>query len=158
MKKLAFVFSLLLIGSVFSTTNTTVKSHLEDWKKNLILKAIEARKNTYSPYSHYAVGAAALGKSGKIYLGTNVENAAYGSTICAERSAIVSGVSQGEKDFSAIALVTQNGGFPCGSCRQFLNEFNPDMLVIVSDVSMKNIEEKKLSDLLPDAFGPKQLQ
>lgn len=157
MKNFILLVLTCCMGSLFCASHSYSKENLEGWKKDLLEKAIQARNNTYSPYSHYAVGAAVLAKSGKIYLGTNVENAAYGSTICAERSAIVSAVSQGEKEFTTIALVTQNGGFPCGSCRQVLNEFNPDMLVLVSDISLKTIEEKKLSDLLPDAFGPKQL-
>lgn len=123
----------------------------------LVNKAIQARKNAYCPYSKYMVGAAIKTTSGKMFGGTNVENAAYGSTICAERAALVSAISDGSSDLESIAVVTKDGGSPCGSCRQMLNEFNPDMIVILADENGQIKKECTLSELLTDAFGPKNL-
>lgn len=123
----------------------------------LINKAMQARKHAYCPYSKYQVGAAIQTGSGKIFSGTNVENAAYGSTICAERAALLSAITDGSSDLQAIAIVTKDGGSPCGSCRQMLNEFNPEMEIILADASGKIKKQCKLSDLLIDAFGPKNL-
>ena len=125
--------------------------------QELIAQAIEARKRAYVPYSHYKVGAALLGKSGKVYLGCNVENASYGHTVCAERTAVLKAVSEGEREFEAIAVVTRNGGSPCGACRKVLAEFAPDLIVYIAD---KNGEHRKttLSKLLPDSFTPKHLE
>ena len=86
----------------------------------LIELATEAREQAYAPYSNYAVGAALRGKSGRVYTGCNVENAVYSLTICAERNALFKAVSEGEREFVALAVVTANGGSPCGSCRQVL--------------------------------------
>ncbi|MBZ0309007.1 MAG: cytidine deaminase, partial [Anaerolineae bacterium] len=99
----------------------------EEQKMALIADAIRASEQAYSPYSHYRVGAALLTTTGKIFLGCNVENASYGAAICAERTAVVKAVSEGERDFTAIAVATQNGGSPCGICRQFMFEFSPAM-------------------------------
>ena len=125
--------------------------------QDLIAQAIEARKRAYSPYSHYKVGAALLGKSGKVYLGCNVENASYGHTVCAERTAVLKAVSEGEREFEAIAVVTGNGGSPCGACRQVMAEFAPELTIYIAD---KNGEYRTttLSDLLPDMFTPKHLE
>lgn len=125
--------------------------------KELITQAIEARKRAYTPYSHYKVGAALLGKSGKVYLGCNVENASYGHTVCAERTAILKAVSEGEREFEAIAVVTRNGGSPCGACRQVMVEFAPDLIIYIAD---KNGEYRTttMSELLPDSFTPKHLE
>jgi cytidine deaminase len=124
----------------------------EDKKKELVRIANEARKWAYVPYSKYAVGAALLTKSGRVYDGVNVENAAYPVTICAERTAVFKAVSNGEREFLAIAVVTRNGGMPCGSCRQVMVEFSPEMSVIVADETGDIKSELKLSDLLPGAF------
>ena len=124
----------------------------EDKKKELVRIANEARKWAYVPYSKYAVGAALLTKSGRVYDGVNVENAAYTVTICAERTAVFKAVSNGEREFLAIAVVTRNGGMPCGSCRQVMVEFSPEMSVIVADETGDIKSESKLSDLLPGAF------
>ncbi len=123
----------------------------------LIAQAVEARKRAYTPYSHYKVGAALLGKSGKVYLGCNVENASYGHTVCAERTAVLKAVSEGEREFEAIAVVTRNGGSPCGACRQVMAEFAPELTIYIAD---KNGEYRTttLSDLLPDMFTPKHLE
>lgn len=125
--------------------------------QELVAQAIEARKRAYAPYSHYKVGAALLGKSGKVYLGCNVENASYSHTVCAERTAVLKAVSEGELEFEAIAVVTRNGGSPCGACRQVLAEFAPELIVYIAD---KNGEHRKttLSKLLPDSFTPKHLE
>ena len=129
----------------------------EEQRNNLIQAAIEARKWAYVPYSHYAVGAALLTASGKIYDGVNVESAAYPTTMCAERVAVFKAVSEGERHFLAIAVVTSNGGSPCGSCRQVLAEFGLDTLVFLADCDGKLLQETSVSELLPGAFGPKDL-
>lgn len=121
-------------------------------KIDLIRIANQARKWAHVPYSNYPVGAAVLTESGRIYDGVNIENAAYPVTICAERVAIFKAVSNGEKDLKAIAVVTKNGGMPCGSCRQVMAEFNPEMQVIVADEHEKITAEKTVSNLLPGAF------
>ena len=125
-------------------------------KNELVKAALEARKKSYSPYSKYKVGAAVLGASGKIYAGTNVENASYGLTICAERSAIFNAVSSGEKAIKAIA-VTEH---PCGACRQVINEFaKPNTPVYIARIKNGKpaADEYKLKDYLPFPFGPGSL-
>ena len=124
----------------------------------LIEAALEARKWAYAPYSRYAVGAALLADSGKIYTGSNVENAAYPVSICAERAAVFTAVHQGERKFRAIAIATENGGSPCGSCRQVLAEFGLDTRVIVVDGEGRITLQANLADLLPEAFTPKDLK
>jgi len=130
----------------------------DELRSTLIQTAIEARKWAYAPYSNYPVGAALLTASGRIYDRVNVENAAYPTTICAERVAVFKAVSEGERDFQAIAVVTENGGSPCGSCRQVLAEFGLEITVIIADTAGNLIEELTLSDLLPQAFTPKDLR
>lgn len=125
--------------------------------EKLIKNAKKIRKLAYAPYSHYSVGAALLGKSGKIYTGVNVENAAYPTSICAERTAVFKAVSEGERKFKAIAIVTENGGSPCGSCRQVLAEFGLDLIVILADQEGKVKSETILKELLPGAFTPTDL-
>ena len=129
----------------------------QDTKQKLIQKAIEAQEFSYSPYSNYTVGAALLGKSGKIYAGANVENAVYPLGLCAERAAVFGAVSQGEKEFEAIAVVTRDGGTPCGSCRQVLAEFGLDIQVLIADSSGVLKQETTVEELLPFSFGPKNL-
>jgi cytidine deaminase len=128
-----------------------------DEKTRLIQIALEARKNAYVPYSHYPVGAALLTESGKIFIGANIENAAFSVTICAERTAIFKAVSEGERDLQAIAVVTKNGGTPCGSCRQVMAEFNPNMKIYIADEHGKLIQETVLKEILPGYFGPESL-
>lgn len=123
----------------------------------LIAQAIEARKRAYTPYSHYKVGAALLGKSGKVYLGCNVENASYGHTVCAERTAVLKAVSEGEREFEAIAVVTRNGGSPCGACRQVMAEFAPELTIYIADENGE-YRTTTMSELLPDSFTPKHLE
>src|SRR6185503_6284016 len=99
----------------------------------LIARAVEARQWAYAPYSNYKVGAALLTASGKIYDGVNVENAAYPSCICAERTAVVKAVSEGEREIVAVVVATANGGTPCGTCRQVLSEFGMEAVLLVVD-------------------------
>ena len=126
-------------------------------QQKLIDVAIQARQWAYIPYSHYAVGAALLTTSGKIYDGVNVENAAYPSTMCAERVAVFKAVSEGEHVFEAIAVVTSNGGMPCGGCRQVLAEFGLDTIVLIADDEGHLVKETTLAELLPGAFRPDDL-
>jgi cytidine deaminase len=128
-----------------------------DQKHTLIAAAQKARELAYAPYSHYLVGAALLTADGSVITGCNVENASYGGAICAERTAAVKAVSQGQRDFTAIAVVTSNGGSPCGFCRQFLNEFAPQLWVIIADATGKIHAEMTLEALLPRGFGPHSL-
>ena len=129
----------------------------DEKRQELIQAALQVRKKAYAPYSEYQVGAALLTSSGNLYLGVNVENAAYPDTICAERSAVVSAVSQGEREFDAIAVATRNGGTPCGSCRQVMAEFGLDMEVILVDESGNILDQTTVRDLLPGAFQPSDL-
>ncbi|MDT8899044.1 MAG: cytidine deaminase [Thermanaerothrix sp.] len=127
-------------------------------RQQLVATALEARQWAYAPYSGYAVGAALLTASGKIYDGVNVENAAYPDGICAERVAVFKAISEGEREFIAIAVVSQDGGFPCGSCRQVLSEFGLNTLVIIANPQGEILQEATVSDLLPHAFGPQNLR
>lgn len=122
----------------------------------LFKRAGEAREKSYSPYSHYKVGAALLTSSGQIYTGCNIENASYGPSVCAERTAIFKAVSEGERNFTAIAIVTSDGGMPCGVCRQVIREFAPNLTVIVGNMEGK-YQVFTLADLLPHSFGPENL-
>jgi cytidine deaminase len=127
-------------------------------RKTLIELANEARRRAYAPYSNYQVGAALRTRSGRIYTGCNVENAAYPTSMCAERVAIFKAVSEGEKEFDVIAVVTPNGGSPCGGCRQAMAEFGLDTIVIIADGGGKLIQETNVAGLLPGAFTPKDLK
>ena len=129
----------------------------------LLQYALQAREKSYSPYSGFRVGAALLGKSGKVYLGCNVENAAYSVTNCAERTALFKAVSEGETQFSAIAIVGGKGEepselcAPCGVCRQVLAEFcTGDFKIIMG--TPENIKVCTLSELLPYSFGKSNLE
>jgi cytidine deaminase len=124
--------------------------------QELIRLAAQARERAYAPYSRYAVGAALLCKSGRVYTGCNVENAVYSLTVCAERVAILKAVSEGEREFSTIAVVTSNGGTPCGSCRQVLAEFGRDIRVLIA-FSERLVATQTVAELLPAAFGPQDL-
>ena len=129
----------------------------DEQKQTLIQAAREARKWAYAPYSNYPVGAAILTTSGRIYDGVNVENAAYPTGMCAERVAVFKAVSEGERRFLAVAVVTSNGGSPCGSCRQVLSEFGLETQVLLADANGGLIQEVSLAELLPGAFGPNDL-
>lgn len=126
-------------------------------KQALINAALHAQQQAYAPYSHYQVGAALLATSGEMIEGCNVENASFGATICAEQAAVVSAVSRGIRDFEAVAVVTPNAGSPCGICRQVMNEFAPDLLVIICDQQGKIHDELPLHALLARGFGPRSL-
>ena len=139
---------------------------LQDKKRELVEKALEARKNSYAPYSDFRVGAALLAKNGRIYTGCNVENASYGVTNCAERTAVFKAVSEGARDFAAIAVVGGSGealpeeiAAPCGTCRQVLAEFcEPDDFLILLGKGDMTWEEYKLKELLPLSFSGRNLK
>jgi len=119
--------------------------------KALIEAAHAARAHAYAPYSKYAVGAAVLGKSGRIYPGCNVENVSFGLTVCAERVAVFRAIAEGEREIVALAVITENGGAPCGACRQVLAEFGVAARVLIGR-SDQSFRETTLPDLLPQAF------
>ncbi len=132
--------------------------------KALIEKALEMRNYSYTPYSHFNVGAALLAKNGTIYTGCNIENAAFTPTNCAERTAFFKAVSEGVKDFVAIAIVGGPDGTeeleycsPCGVCRQVMSEFCHDDFVVICAKSVDEFMAYSLSETLPDRFGPKNL-
>lgn len=131
---------------------------LSDTYRGLVQAALQARRWAYAPYSNYRVGAAALTASGRIYDGVNVENAAYPSGICAERVAIFKAVSQGEREFQAIAVVTENGRTPCGACRQVMAEFGLDTDVLIAGGDGELVYKTTVAELLPDAFTPEDLK
>jgi cytidine deaminase len=126
--------------------------------QQLLRAARDARERAYVPYSHYPVGAALLGSNGIIYTGCNVENAAFPATICAERTALVKAVSEGQQEFVAVAVVTGNGGSPCGLCRQMLYEFAPELRVITADMNLNVIIDDHMDHMLLHGFGPKSLR
>ncbi len=128
-------------------------------REELIRKALEVRENAYVPYSHFKVGAALLAASGKVYTGCNVESASYGGTNCAERTALFKAVSEGEKEYKAIAVVGDPATytFPCGICRQVLVEFGTDLEVIVARTE-NDYQVFTLDQLLPHSFTPKDLE
>lgn len=133
--------------------------------RTLIRAAFAVRENAYTPYSHFKVGAALLGKSGKVYCGCNIENAAFSPTICAERAALSQAVSNGEREFEAIAVVgsleNQKNTLPtspCGVCRQALFEFGGNDLRVILAKSEDDYQVCTLGDLLPIGFGPKNIE
>ena len=130
----------------------------QEEKQSLIDLANEARRRAYVPYSNYPVGAALRTKSGRLYTGVNIENAAYPQTMCAERVAIFKAVSEGESEFDVIAVVTNNGGSPCGGCRQVMAEFGLDTVVLIADGEGPLQKEMTVAELLPEAFTPEHLQ
>jgi cytidine deaminase len=130
----------------------------DDIRQDLVRRALEARQWAYAPYSNYKVGAALLADSGRIYTGVNVENAAYPTGICAERVAVYKAVSEGERQFQAVAVATSNGGSPCGSCRQVLSEFGLEIRVILADEQGQILLETDVASLLPGAFRPGHLK
>jgi len=132
--------------------------------KELFQSAVNAMKNSYSPYSNCKVGAALLCENGKVYTGTNIENAAFGPTVCAERVAVFKAVSEGEKEFSKIAVVggkdgVINGVFaPCGVCRQVLREFCNDDFIILLGETEDSFKAVTLKELLPLSFSPENVR
>ncbi len=129
---------------------------VQEEDQELVARAQAARALAYAPYSGYRVGAAVRGASGRIYAACNVENASYGLTVCAERAAVFKAISEGERRLVAVAVATENGGSPCGACRQVLREFGPMMRVLVVDGAGR-MRTYALTDLLPDSFGPEDL-
>ena len=132
--------------------------------KELIRYALNMRKMSYTPYSHFNVGAALLSKDGKIYTGCNIENASYTPTNCAERTAFFKAVSEGVREFDAIAIVGGPYGAdpegicpPCGVCRQVMSEFCTDSFLVICAKSEEEYWVKTLPEVLPDRFGPKDL-
>jgi len=119
----------------------------------LLQKALWAKSKAYAPYSNFRVGAALLTKNGKVFTGCNIENASYGATCCAERTAVFKAVSEGETEFEAIAVSGDSAGFtfPCGICRQVMAEFSPNLKIILGNRE-NNIKVFYLQDLLPHAF------
>lgn len=137
-------------------------------EQKLIELALKARLNSYSPYSKYSVGAALITSDGKYYSGCNIENASYGATNCAERTAIFKAVSEGEKTITMIAIAggphsdnpesLSDYAYPCGICRQVLREFSdPDNVEIIVARSVNDYKVFSLNELLPDSFGPDYL-
>ena len=147
-----------MTGSMNQLTQETIKG--------LIVSAIEARKKSYSPYSHYQVGAALLAENGQVITGCNIENAAYTPTNCAERTAFFKAVSEGVTNFKAIAVVGSPEGdvlsqyaYPCGVCRQVMMEFcNPTDFHIIVAKSEDEYRVMTLQELLPEGFGPDNLK
>ena len=132
--------------------------------KELIRYALDMRKMSYTPYSHFNVGAALLSKNGRIFTGCNIENASYTPTNCAERTAFFKAVSEGVKEFDAIAIVGGPDGAgpegictPCGVCRQVMSEFCTDSFLVICAKSEEEYWVKPLSEVLPERFGPKDL-
>ena len=124
----------------------------ESTAKALFEMAHEARKNAYAPFSNFHVGAALLTADGKIYTGVNVENSSYGATICAERTAFVKAISEGQREFVALAInAGEQEALPCGICRQFIYEFAPE-IPIITGTDKDNINIRVLEDLLPMGF------
>ncbi len=140
------------------------EEQVEQRRRELIRAALKARTFSYSPYSGYQVGAALLTETGRIYTGCNVENAAFGPTVCAERTAICKAVSEGEKKFLAIVVAGSPKGemtqfsWPCGVCRQVLAEFcDPDRMQVIVAKSEEVFETRLLGALLPEGFTKKNL-
>ena len=120
--------------------------------KELFRMAVEASENAYAPFSNFHVGAALLTEDGKVFTGVNIENASYGATICAERTAMVKAISEGARNFESIAIAGNGGtSWPCGICRQFMYEFCPDIRVI-SGENEDELQVYTLKELLPEGF------
>jgi cytidine deaminase len=129
----------------------------EQERQQLVDAAVEARAAAYAPYSEYAVGAALLTEDGTLYQGANIENAAYPVSICAERVAIFKAVNAGHRNFKGIAVVTRDGGSPCGSCRQVMAEFGLQPSVLIANTAGEVVMEGSVGDILPGAFTPANL-
>lgn len=127
--------------------------------QNLIKKAIEAKEYAYAPYSDFRVGAALLAANGKVYTGCNIENVSFGATNCAERTAVFKAVSEGVREFEAIAITGDNGDYlpPCGICRQVLTEFGDDSMKVILANTVEDYRITTLGEMLPGAFCSKNL-
>ncbi len=130
----------------------------QEQKAELVARAVAARERAYAPYSHYAVGAAVLMEDGRIFEGCNVENAVYPLGLCAERVAIFKAVSEGARRIAAIAVVTANGGSPCGACRQVIREFGSEATPVLVATPDGAFREWTLEALLPDSFSAEKLE
>lgn len=120
--------------------------------RELYQLAEEAFSNSYAPYSKFKVGAALLTKEGRVFTGVNVENSSFGATICAERTAYVKAISEGFKEFEAIAIASSQGkAWPCGICRQFMYEFGDDLMIITGS-DADHLEEHTINELLMEGF------
>lgn len=126
-------------------------------RTDLVHRAMAVRHRAYAPYSNYAVGAAILTTDGNVFEGVNIENASYPLSICAERTALFQAVSHGKRTFRAVAVATDNGGSPCGACRQVLSEFGLETIVYLVDGSGEITRETSVGELLPHAFTPDDL-
>lgn len=137
---------------------------MKAWRSILIEAALKARANAYAPYSGYRVGAALLTEDEEVYTGCNIENASYGATNCAERTAFFKALSEGKRRFKAIAIAGGKGespedyAFPCGICRQVMQEFCKEDFVILVTKTEQDYQEYRLMDLLPHGFGGDKLQ
>lgn len=131
----------------------------QETRKRLISSAIAARARAYAPYSHFAVGAAIVADTGRIFTGVNIENASYGLTVCAERTAVGTMIAEGDRRILAVAVCSQNGVTPCGACRQVLSEFvaTQDDIPVWMINAEGDVRETTLFALLPDNFGPESL-
>jgi cytidine deaminase len=129
----------------------------DEQRDALLAAACDIRRRAHAPYSNYHVGAAVLGDDGRIYAGVNVENASFGLTMCAERTAVGSAVIAGVTNILAVAVCTEHGVTPCGACRQVLSEFADDVPVWLQD-GAGNVRQTSLFTLLPDHFGPRQFR
>ena len=133
-------------------------NEIREEHKELYRIATTMLEKAYCPYSGFQVGAALKGKSGRIYTGVNVENASYGATICAERSAVSAAVTQGARRFTKIAIVGSSAdAWPCGICRQVLREFSDLSLPVIVGAPGKGYAVRTLGELLPESFGPEDL-
>jgi cytidine deaminase len=150
-------------GQKIKNDNSAVPIRAHPWlndnmkinPQKLVLAAAKARKGSVSPYSRFKVGAALLTKSGEVIGGANVESASYGLTCCAERIALFKALTDGQKNFVAVAVVARcdGGPMPCGACRQLLREYAPDAKVYVADSDdLKTVRKFTVRDLLPSAF------
>ena len=161
MLKKTLMLSSLLLFAIFPLRGAEPDNDMKtldlQMKTKLIDAARTAQAKAYAPYSNYFVGASVLTESGQVISGANIENASYSLTICAERVAIFRALMESSSKIEAIAVVTENGGAPCGACRQVMNEFNPNMWVLIADPRGQLLQETTLAKLLPHAFGPKQL-
>ena len=121
--------------------------------QELVQRALEMRKFSYAPYSHFAVGAALLCEDGTMFTGCNVENSSFGATICAERTAFVKAISEGTMEFEAIAIVSSDGeAWPCGICRQFMKEFCDDDFKIITGDDEDSLKVYTMEEILPEGF------
>jgi cytidine deaminase len=128
----------------------------EEQRDALLAAACEVRRFAYAPYSNYKVGAAVLAENGQVFTGVNVENATYGLTICAERTAVFNAITAGQRRILAVAVCTENAGSPCGACRQILVEFGGDIPVWITNPRGESRQSTTYT-LLPDHFGPEDL-